>query len=222
MNELQEVQQQQESNLAIQQANALQITDNEAYEAAGNWLRDLKTYVKRVQEFWKPLKDNAYKAWKDICAKEKTILEPLNEAESIVKGKMAEYQREVEAKERAAREELERRQREEADRLLREAQEKEAAGDLFGAELLKAQAEMVESSAPVATIQKAKADGVSGRKVWKARIIDESKVPIEVAGIVIRPVDQSALDKLAKVSNGKANVPGVEFYQETIISIRGR
>lgn len=221
-NELQEVKQQQESNLAIQYANDMVITDNESYEVAGNWLRDLKTYTKKVQEYWKPIKEQAHKAWKSICEKEKAILDPINKAEAIVKQKMAEYQRQQEAKERAMREELERRQREEAERLLKEAKEKGAAGDTFGAELLKAQAELLESSAPVATMQKAKAEGVSQKKAWKARVIDEKQVPIEVMGIVIRPVDQSALDKLAKISEGKAQIPGVEFYQEIIMSVRGR
>jgi hypothetical protein len=222
MNELQEVKQQQKSNLAITQANDMAVTDNQSFEIAGNWLRDLKTYYKKVEEYWKPLKDNAYKAWKGIVAKEKAVLSPLDTAEKTVKDKMATYQRELEAKEAAIRAEQERLKREETERLLREAQEKEAAGDLFGADLMMAQAELVESSSPVATVQTAKADGVGSRKVWKARIIDEAKVPIDVAGVIIRPVDQSALDKLAKLTEGKTRIPGVEFYQDIVVSVRGR
>ena len=85
-----------------------------------------------------------------------------------------------------------------------------------------AQAELMEQSAPVAAIQQPNAAGVSSRKVWKARITDESQVPIEVAGIVIRPVDLSALNNLAKATKGKAKIAGVEFYEEFIMSARGR
>jgi hypothetical protein len=222
MSENLEVRQKEKGNAAIQQAEAMEITSHQSFELAGEWLRDLKTYVKRVQDYWKPLKDAAYKAWKEVCGKENAILKPLGEAETIVKRKMAEYQMEQEAKERALREELERRQREEAERLLKEAEKKEAEGDTFGADIALAQAEMMESAPPVATVQQPKAEGISTKKVWKARVIDESKVPVEVAGIVIRPVDLSALDKLAKASKGTAKIPGVEFYEDIVMSARGR
>ena len=213
---------QQETNLAIVKASELAITNNKDFELAGAMLVELKTYTKRVMDYWEEPKKSAHKAWKDICDREKAMLDPLNKAEKLIKGKMAEYQREQEAKERAIREELERRQREEAERLLKEAQEKEASGDILGADLALAQAELMESAAPVATIQQASAAGVSSRKVWKARVVDESLVPIEVAGVVIRPVDLSALNNLAKATKGKAKIAGVEFYEEIIMSARGR
>jgi len=212
---------QQETNLAVIKASELAITDNKSFELAGAMLVELKTYAKRVEEYWAEPKKSAYKAWKDICAKEKAMLDPLEKAEKTIKTKMGEYQRQQEAKERAIREELERRQREEAERLMKEAEEKEAAGDILGADLAMAQAEMVETSSPVAVIQQA-ASGVSSRKVWKARVIDESQVPVEVAGIVIRPVDLSALNNLAKATKGKAKIAGVEFYEDYIMSARGR
>lgn len=213
---------QQETNLAIVKASELAITNNKDFELAGAMLVELKTYAKKVTDYWAEPKKSAHKAWKDICDREKAMLDPLNKAEKLIKGKMAEYQREQEAKERAIREELERRQREEAERLLKEAQEKEAAGDMLGADLALAQAELMEQSAPVAAIQQPNAAGVSSRKVWKARITDESQVPVEVAGIVIRPVDLSALNNLAKATKGKAKIAGVEFYEDIIMSARGR
>ena len=213
---------QQETNLAIIKASELAILDNKGFETAGGMLVELKTYAKRVEEYWAEPKKTAYATWKDICAKEKAILDPLNQAEGLIKQKMATYQREQEAKERAIREELERRQREESERLLKEAEEKEAAGDILGADLALAQAELMEQSAPVAAIQQPNASGVSSRKVWKARVTDESQVPVEVAGIVIRPVDLSALNNLAKATKGKAKIAGVEFYEEFIMSARGR
>ena len=213
---------QQETNLAIIKASELVITNNKDFELAGAMLVELKTYAKRVEEYWAEPKKSAHKAWKDICAKEKAFLEPLSKAEKTIKTKMGEYQRQQEAKERAIREELERRQREEAERLMKEAEEKEAAGDILGADLALAQAELMEQSAPVAAIQQPNAAGISSRKVWKARVTDESQVPVEVAGIVIRPVDLSALNNLAKATKGKAKIAGVEFYEEIIMSARGR
>jgi hypothetical protein len=212
---------QQETSLVISKATTLTINNNKDYEFAGSMLVELKTYMKKVQDFWKDAKEAAHKAWKNICEKEFAMLEPLKIAEGEIKSKMAQYQREQEAKERAIREELERKQREEAERLLKEAQEKEAAGDKLGADLLLARAELLDQTAPVAAFQKATAKGVSSRKVWKARVVDETQVPTEFAGIVIRPVDVKALNELAKATKGKAKIPGVEFYEETIMSVRG-
>ena len=224
MNELQtqETKQQEESSLAVIKANGTTITDNASFEVAGEWLKDLKTYVKKVEQYWKPVKDSAYKAWKAVCAKENAILNPLGKAETIVKRKMSAYQREQEAKEAAIRAEAERLKREETERLLKEAQEKEAAGDAFGADIAMAQAEVIESSAPVAEIQHVKVQGIGGHKVWKARIVDDTKVPVSVAGVVFRPVDESALNKFAKLTDGKTPIPGVEFYQDIVVSVRGR
>lgn len=213
---------QQETNLAIIKASKLAITNNQDFELAGAMLVELKTYAKRVEEYWAEPKKTAYATWKDICTKEKAVLDPLSKAEKTIKDKMGQYQRQQEAKERAIREELERRQREEAERLMKEAEEKEAAGDMLGADLALAQAEMVETSSPVVVIQQAAATGISSRKVWKARVTDESQVPVEVAGITIRPVDLSALNNLAKATKGKAKIPGVEFYEDIVMSARGR
>ena len=207
---------QQETNLAIVKASELAILDNKGYELAGAMLVELKTYAKRVEEYWEQPKKSAHKAWKDICAKEKTMLDPLEKAEKTIKTKMGEYQRQQEAKERAIREELKRRQREEAERLLREAEEKEAAGDILGADLALAQAELMEQSAPVAAIQQPNAAGVSSRKVWKARITDESQVPVEVAGIVIRPVDLSALNNLQRRQRVRLKLPEWSFTRITL------
>ena len=60
----------------------------------------------------------------------------------------------------------------------------------------------MEQSAPVAAIQQPNAAGVSAGRFGK-RVIDESQVPVEVAGIVIRPVDLSALNNLAKGDKGQ-------------------
>lgn len=212
---------QQETSLVIQKVSTLTINDHKDFEAAGNMLVELKTYIKKVQDFWKEPKEAAHKAWKNICEKEKAMLEPLQQAEKLIKTKMAEFQKEQEAKQRAIQEELERKQREEAERLLQEAAEKEEAGDKLGANLLMAQAELIEQSAPVATFQQPTARGVSSKKVWKARIVDETQVPIEYMGILLRPVDIKALNDIAKTSKGKARIPGVEFYEETIMSVRG-
>ena len=78
---------QQETNLAIIKASELAITNNQDFELAGAMLVELKTYAKRVEEYWEKPKKLAHKAWKDICAKEKAMLDPLEKAEKTIKDK---------------------------------------------------------------------------------------------------------------------------------------
>ena len=62
--------------------------------------------------------------------------------------------------------------------------------------------------------------GTHVRKTWKARIVDEDKVPTHFMKMCIRPIDTSALNEIAKYSEGTAVIEGVEFYQEESVVIR--
>ena len=63
-------------------------------------------------------------------------------------------------------------------------------------------------------------DGTHVRKTWKARIVDESKVPIMYGNHVIRQIDMSKLNDIAKYEQNKAEIPGVEFYQDETVIVR--
>ena len=103
----------------------------------------------------------------------------------------------------------------------KEAAEAEQAGDVHGAAISMAMAEMVEDmKAPVLVAEPAKAAGTTINKRWKARVVDETAVPAYVNGMELRKINQSALDALARMSKGEASIPGVEFYQDTTISVR--
>jgi hypothetical protein len=106
---------------------------------------------------------------------------------------------------------------------LAEASQKEELDD-DDVEILRmaqAEAERAEFFADAApTPAPVKMQGITVRKIWKARIINEALVPIRVAGIVIRPIDQSALNKLAVASSGGFECPGVEFYSEEQTVVR--
>ena len=65
-----------------------------------------------------------------------------------------------------------------------------------------------------------KLNGTHIRKTWKARVVDESKVPEKIGNIVIKKIDLAVLDDLAKVYKGTFEVEGVEFYQDESVVIR--
>ena len=89
-------------------------------------------------------------------------------------------------------------------------------------QMAQAEAEQAQSIAEAVQVvpEDTKADGISVRRKWKARVVKEYQVPIAVAGITIRPIDQSALNKLAAISKGQLECPGVEFYQEETTAVR--
>lgn len=221
MSELETVQKKEALSL-VDRANNSPINNDESYSAAAEFLKSIKELSKRVTEYWEPLKKSAHASWKAICDRENAITRPISEAEAIVKNKMLTFQREKEVKARAAAAEAERLKKEASEQLLKEAAEAEESGDTFSSEMLLVQAEIVRDIAPIATVTSNKVDGISTRKVWKAMVTNEGNVPISIAGIILRPVDQKALDNLAKTSKGKMQIPGVEFYEESVLSARTR
>lgn len=205
----------------VEAARAIKIADNAAYEDAGRFLVTIKQRAKQVEGYWKPLKEQANAAWKGIVEKEKTMLSPLNEAETTIKREMARYSAEQEAARRAAEAEARRRQQEERDRLLAEAIAAEKVGNVASAAASVAMAEMVEDMAAPAIVAEApKAAGVSVRKTWKARVTNPAVVPVYANGAEIRPIDAAALNNIARLTKGTASIPGVEFYEESTTAVR--
>lgn len=220
------------------------IVKNPADYDSANWMRrEIKATIAKITDYWKPLKDAAYAQHKAIVARESEILTPLKEADKTVETRMLVWWREQErirleaereqarqAAEMRRREEEARRAMEEAARLAAEAaMEQDDTGEIDEDTmniLQLAQAQVNATSAAVDAVEPVyvpsapKAFGMSVKKVWRARVVDANAVPIEVAGIVVRPVDEKLLNKLATTSQGKLKCPGVEFYQEEQTAVR--
>lgn len=201
-------------------ANDMKITCQEDYEKAGKLLVEIKTRIKQVKDYWKKPKADAAAAHKTMCERENEMLKPLSDAETIIKKTMVSYQAEVERARKEAEEEERKRKEEETERLLADAIKAEENGDKEDAEIKIAMAQIVDDMKPTAFVASPVAENTSVRKVWKARVIDPMKVPAYVNGIEVREIKMSALNGLAKMSNGELKVDGVEFYQESQIVAR--
>jgi hypothetical protein len=203
-----------------EQAKILTINSPVDYEGAAEFTKQVKSLSKRIKDYWAPLKKSARASWQSLVDREKELLTPLDQAEAEVKKKMAAYQKKIQEEERAARLLAEKLKREEAERLLAEATKAAEQGNEMESEILFAQAEIIETSQTAVQVQAPKATGVSTRTLYRARIVDESKVPVEVAGVVIRPVDLAAVNKMAQASKGKIQIPGIEIYEEQSVAVR--
>ena len=65
-----------------------------------------------------------------------------------------------------------------------------------------------------------KVKGVSSSKDWEITGIDAAKVPVEVAGTIIRPVDEKAIMRLIRASKGTIKIPGITYKVTMKMSAR--
>lgn len=202
----------------IAQSQGLTITNEQGYSNAVEVCKDIKAKIKIVEIYWEKEKNGAYSVWKGLCAKEKELLTPFTKAETDIKNKMVAWQRQIAEEARILREDQERYRKEEEARLLALAVEAEKDGMAENSDYLVEQAQEIH----VAVFEQPKQSKVTGSAVkttWKARIVNESIVPVEMNGMVIRPIDTALLNKLAQGSKGTLKIAGVEFYEDISISV---
>lgn len=206
------------------QAEALIVENDEDYRNAAEFGKTIKQKATVVTEFFKPMKDSAYQAHKAVCDREKKMLAPLKNAESIVKRTMGAYVTEQERKRREQEEALRRAAAAERERKLKEAAELEKAGDTNGAdEVLEEAIVMDEATSFTAPTRSApKVSGVSTTRDWEIKEIDSRRVPNSIMGVEIRPVDKAAVMKLIRASKGQIQIPGIAYQEVTKMSISGR
>lgn len=205
--------------LMVKTAKGMQITNNAEFERGNEVLKEIKTRVKAVKEYWKGPKAAAQAAHKELVAKEAQMLKPLEEAEGIIKKAMLAYDAEVKRKRREAEEAARKAREEEVRRLEAIAAQAEAQGDEDTAEIMRDMAEEVpigEITAQAAPTSK----GLSVRTTWKARVTDSRLVPAYYGEMELRTINTAALNNIARYTGGKAEIPGVEFYEDSTMSVR--
>lgn len=206
--------------LVRQKTTSIRVTNDIELEDAGQFLRQVNAQIKRVADWFKPLKDQANRAHKAICDRENVYMEPLKTAKERTAKMIGFYQDEQDRKrqeeERKAREEAERKEAAEREKLLKKAAKAEEKGNTQAAEELLQKAEDVYI--PPATTQTvmAKPQGVSTRWKWDAEVMDKASVPEEY-----KVVDIKLLSDIATKRKGELIVPGVRFIRRAIVSGRG-
>lgn len=202
----------QRANEALSIANELKIRDSQTYQTACDFLKSLKTIEKDINAtFDEPIR-RAFEAHRSIVGAKKKHFEPIEQAERIVKPKIAAYQEE---QERIRREE-ERRLQEEARKqaeedALAQAAELEAQGDKEGAEAL-----ISEPVAPPPVVlpkSTPKVAGIATREVWQWRMIDSNKLPRQFL-----KVDEQKISQIVRAMKSATSIPGIEVYAEKQIA----
>lgn len=204
-------------------AEALVVSNDEEYQDAAEFLKSLKEQAAKVKDFFKPIKDAAHKAHKEVCDREKMMLDPLNRAESVIKKAAGSYLAEKERKRREAEERARQAAKAEAERRLAEAIALENQGKTEEAAAAVEEAEIIDGAAVTINIPAAiapKVKGVSSSRDWDIVGIDYAKVPVAVSGTVIRPVDEKAVMRLIRASKGTIKIPGITYRETIKMSVR--
>lgn len=203
-------------------AASIIINSDEDYKRAAEFGRMLKQRNAEVTEFFATMKKAAHEAHKNICDREKAMLDPLKKAEATVKNIMSSWVMEQERIRKAEEERLRKQAEEEAAMKLEEAIKLEEQGKSKEAEVAASTAAVIDTVAKnIAVVaDKPKADGVSTTTDWEITGIDNSVVPCTFGGINIRPVDVAAVKRLIKASNGTVNIPGIEYKTVSRMSFR--
>lgn len=212
------------ATLAKQEADKLIIKTDSDYEQACEMAKEIKAVQKQVKDYWEPLRVSAKKTYDDILDKKKQMLNPLEDAEKTLKSAMVRYTDEQEMVRNAQEAELKRLAHAEMNKKISEACEEDAKGNYEAAEYKLAEAEVLENVAENASAITSipKVDGISKSKSWVIKSIDSSEVPVEVAGMEIRPVNEKLVLQLIKASKGTIKIPGIVYEETSTISIRAK
>ena len=211
-----------EASMIELKVQSMSVSNDTDYVCAADMLKDIKATQKKVTEYWEPLRLSAKEAYDRVLDRKKDMIDPLKSAENILKKKMSDYSDEQEKRRKAQEEAMRKLAEEELKKKLDEAASAEAAGDSEAAQSAMAEAEVMEdvSASGSVTTPELRVKGVTKSKTWKIVGVDASRVPIEINGMVIRPVDEKAILRIIKASKGTVRIPGVIYQETTQISAR--
>lgn len=201
-------------------AAEVSVVDQATYDRAGTTLREIKALAHAITEHHKPIIDAANKAHKVSVAKRNEMLEPLKEAEGILKRTIGKYLDAQEAKARQQRAIEEAAAREARETAEREARELREANEPEMADAVEEEAEVQAAPPPEPVAPKAK--GIVAKEKWTATVVDEEKFYAGVASGAIPKamvkIDYGKLNKQAQALQRELNYPGVKLSVEKIIA----
>lgn len=195
-------------NRYVAQAEAFQIVDDETYATAGEALKGVKGLYKDIEGTFAKTKSALNEAKSELMSLIQGFTDPLQRAETILKKKMGEHH----AKRERERAEEQRRLYEEARRKAEKEQAKIAkkTGD---ASILD-----IPVVVPMVKVEDTtRVEGISYQEVVRFEIVDASIVPAEY-----KIVDEVAIGRAVRGTDGKIVIPGVRIWKEKIVKSTSR
>lgn len=210
----------QETNGLVSSANSIQINNQEDYNGAVEFTKNIKNATNKIKEYWKIPKENASKVHKDICTKEKEMLTPLTTAEQIVKTKMINYVTEQEKIRKEEETRIKAEQETIALEELKKAEELRKEGNEVEAQITEQNAIAISEIETKIETPIIKTQGVSYQSDYQIIVINPIKVPSYINGIEVRKIDTSAIKKLVKMTGNTIKIDGIEIKETKIAKVR--
>lgn len=225
----------QQALLFPEQVRGIVVVDQASYSQ----MEEALIQVARFRKWWvglmKPIKQAAKAAHDVAYQQDRKVQDVLDLADSIGRPRVNAFLAERRRKERAEQERIEREAREAEAQRQTEFREQEERQRLEKAEALEKEGRHDEASevieapmpepppAPIAppppapTVQKSKA--VWEQRGWKWRVTNEALLRDKRPELFVR--DDKAIGALVRSLGNRANLPGVEVWEETDVRIRG-
>jgi hypothetical protein len=210
-----------ESLAAVTYANNIAIYDDMSYKGATEYLKGIKSLIKRIEGKSRPHIEKIDAARKSLYDDMMRDINPCKQAELIIKAKMVQFSQEQEQKrlEEQRRIELELKRQEE-ERRLAEAVELEKSGHESEAEALLS--EPIEAPPVILPNATPKVSGISMRENWKCEVVDFKALVMAAAkGDVPLNVLQPnlvLLGQMARSLKSEMNYPGVRVWAEKTVA----
>ena len=208
----------------VQQAKDIQVIDAPSEVMAGEVLSVVKALMNKVQEQFGPAVEAAHKSHKEALAVKKRFEDPLKAAELSIKRAIGGYRAKLQAEADAERRRLEAIARKEAEEARRkEVEALRKAGEASAAAVKMHIPVVVKPVAQVVLPPKPK--GFHTRANWKARVVDSMALCKAVANgtapIAAVEPSMTVLNTYAREMKEKFNIPGVEAYNDSVVSSTG-
>lgn len=205
----------------VSTAKSIVVTSNDEETFAVEFLKTIKRGQKIVgDEFDENIK-NAHATHKGLTAQRKKYLDPLQEAEEVIKDNIKEYRLHLEKirqeEEAIQKKIIDDQVRAEQERLMAEAQKASDSGDTKKADQLAKESVSIESGGTFVPSKAVKQDGMSSKIVWKARVTDIQMLPMRFWNIT---ANQKMIDDHVKLFGKDNPLTGVEYYQDVSLSVR--
>lgn len=203
------------ANVYRERAGAIEIANDDEYEAAAKFLKEVKSLDKEVETFFKPHVAAAHKAHKQLKEAENAVRDPLKKALDIVGRKAGMYQAELERQRQLEREMLLAEQKRAMDEAAIQLAEGLAEnGQIEAAEGVLNQAAKLQPEVNCESIAP-KVRGTAVLETWKFEIVDAAAIPREY----LCP-DEAKIGAMVRTCKGGTNIPGVRAFSETKVSAR--
>jgi hypothetical protein len=209
-----------ETEIILQKCESLLIETNEQAILAGDFLKQVKGKYKSLEIHRKAITQPLNKSLTLINQMFNKPKDELSDAERVLKKGLITFNEAVSIKQRADELRLSELARKEEEKRRTKLEEKAKKAELKGnsdqAEELKQMATDLCVPPKESQYEAPKISGTSTRTKWDWRIKDEQKIPRSFL-----KADDKQLNAIAKSGiKGAMDIAGIEFYSESIMSVR--